>query len=183
VDIVYVIARSSLDAAAVTGIMRREVRQAMPGVALRREQAAVSMDERMRQAVAAPRLAATLFMAMSAVAVLLASIGLFAMVAYSVSRRIPELGLRAALGARPRDLLAVTMRSAVIVTVVGVTVGLAAGLYLTRFVRHQLYAVDPFDIPTFALAAAAMLAVAAMAAFVPARRAIQLDPMAALRHE
>jgi predicted permease len=183
VDIVYVLAHSSLDAAAVTEVMRREVRQAMPGVALRREQAAVSMNERMRQAVAGPRLAATLFTALSAVAVLLAAIGVFGMVAYSVSRRIPELGLRAALGARPRDLLAATTRSAVSVTFAGISAGLAAGLYLTRFVRHQLYAVDPFDIPTFVMAASAMLVVAALAAYVPARRAVQLDPMAALRHE
>jgi putative ABC transport system permease protein len=183
VDIVYVMVQSDLDTASLTEAIRREVRQALPGVAMRREQAAVSMDERMRQAVAAPRLAALLFSAMSAVAVLLAGSGLFGMVAGSVSRRIPELGLRAALGARPHDLLAETTRAAVIVTFVGVAAGLAAGLYLTRFVRHQLYAVDPFDIPTFALAAFLTMSLAAVAAYVPARQAVQLDPMAALRHE
>jgi putative ABC transport system permease protein len=183
VDIVYVIAESSLDAAAFTALIRREIRQALPGVALRREQAAVSMADRMQRALAAPRLTATLFTAMSAVAMGLAAIGLFGMVAYSVSRRIPELGLRAALGARPRDLVAATTRAALVATATGVAAGLAAGLYLTRFVRHQLYAVDPFDVPTFALAAILMLMVAAVAAYVPARRAATLDPMAALRHD
>lgn len=141
------------------------------------------MADRMQRALAAPRLTATLFTAMSAVAMGLAAIGLFGMVAYSVSRRIPELGLRAALGARPRDLVAATTRAALVATATGVAAGLAAGLYLTRFVRHQLYAVDPFDVPTFALAAILMLMVAAVAAYVPARRAATLDPMAALRHD
>lgn len=121
--------------------------------------------------------------AFSATALLLAVIGLFGLVAYSVSQRHRELALRAALGARPRDLVVTTMRSAVALTAMGIVLGLIAGAYLTRFIESQLYAIEPLDVPTFAGAALVMMLMAGVAAYVPARRAVQTDPMTALRHE
>jgi putative ABC transport system permease protein len=141
------------------------------------------MEDLISQSLAGPRFSATLISAFSAMALLLAAIGLFGLVAYSVSQRSQELGIRAALGARPGDLVAATMRSAVALTAVGVVAGLAAAVYLTRFIESQLYEVKPLDPPTFLAAAAVMLIVAGLASYIPARRAAQVDPMAALRYE
>jgi putative ABC transport system permease protein len=88
-----------------------------------------------------------------------------------------------ALGARPGDLVMTTMRSAIVLTAVGVASGLAAGAYLTRFVKSQLYAIEPLDPPTFTVAAVVMLVTAAVAAYIPARRAAHADPMQSLRYE
>jgi ABC-type antimicrobial peptide transport system permease subunit len=108
---------------------------------------------------------------------------LFGLVAYSVSQRRRELGIRAALGALPNDLLLTAIRSAASLTAFGVLVGLAASTYVTRFVESQLYGVSPLDAPTFFGAGSLMVVVAGLAAYFPARRAARIDPMTALRYE
>jgi ABC-type antimicrobial peptide transport system permease subunit len=100
-----------------------------------------------------------------------------------MTQRRRELGIRAALGAVPASLIAAGMRSAIILTGVGIAIGLVIGAYMTRFVESQLYAIEPLDPPTFVAAAAVMLAAAALAAYLPARRAVRNDPVASLRHE
>lgn len=105
------------------------------------------------------------------------------MVAYSVTQRRRDLGVRVALGAQPVDLIMTTMRSAITLTAIGVASDLTAGAYPTRFVKSQLYAIEPLDPPTFIVAAAVMLTTAAVAAYLPARRAARDDPMLSLRHE
>jgi putative ABC transport system permease protein len=179
----YLILQSPLDSAKLTAPIREAIRAAMPAVSLAPDRKAIAMDDLVRQSVAGPRLSATLMAAFCAIALLLAVIGLFGLVAYSVSQRQRELGIRTALGARPWDLVVTTMRSAVVLTVVGIGIGLSAGAYLTRFIEGQLYAIEPLDRPTFIGAALLMLAAAALAAFVPARRAVRIDPMSALRNE
>jgi ABC-type antimicrobial peptide transport system permease subunit len=121
--------------------------------------------------------------AFSLTALGLAVIGLFGLVAYSVSQRRQELGIRTALGARPVHLIATVLRTAIGLTATGIVLGIAAGTYLTRFVETQLYSVEPFVAPTFAGAAIIMLAAGAVAAYIPARRVVRNDPMAALRYE
>jgi putative ABC transport system permease protein len=178
-----VILHSPLDRGALSAAVRDAVRAIAPDLALRAGQGVRTLDELLAGAVAKPRFSATLFGAFSAVALLLAVIGVFGLVAYSLSQRQRELGVRAALGARPADLLATAMRSAVLLTAIGVAAGLLTGAYVTRFVEGELYGVEPLDVPTFVIAAAAMLVSAAVAAYVPARRAIAADPMVSLRYE
>jgi ABC-type antimicrobial peptide transport system permease subunit len=116
-------------------------------------------------------------------AMLLAVIGLFGLVAYSVSQRRRDLAIRAALGARPSDLIVASMGSAMVLTGIGIVVGLSLGASLTRAIEHQLYAIEPVDVPTFAGVALLMFVTAAAAAYFPARRAVHADPMTALRDE
>ena len=181
--ITYLILSSPLDSGALTASIRKEIHSVMPELPLRGDQRARPMEELVRRELAGPRFSATLMSAFSATALLLAAIGLFGLVAYSVSQRRRELGIRAALGARPRDLVMTTMRSAVTLTAIGIASGLMAGAYLTRFVESQLYAIRPLDLPTFGGAAIVMLIAAGLAAYVPARRAVRADPMTALRYE
>jgi putative ABC transport system permease protein len=131
------------------------------------------MTETVRQSQAVPRFSATLIGVFSAMALLLAAISVFGLVAYSVSQRRLEFGIRAALGARPRDLTLTAVRSAVVLTAVGILGGLGAAVYLSRFVESYLYGIRRLDLPTFAGAAALMIVVACLAALIPARRAMR----------
>ncbi len=117
----------------------------------------------------------------SAATLSLAAIGLFGR-AYSVSQRRREFGIRVALGAQPADLILMTMRRAIVLTGIGVTSGLLAAVYITRFLESQLYAVGRLDPASFASAAIVMLAVAALAAYAPARSAARAAPTTSLRH-
>ncbi|MGH9162917.1 MAG: ABC transporter permease, partial [Vicinamibacteraceae bacterium] len=180
----FLIVRSPLDTGTLAKSLRQEIRSVFPERPENRFLLpATSMEDLMAQSVAGPRFSATLVSAFSAMALLLAALGLFGLVAYSVSQRFHELGIRTALGARPRDLVLTVTRSAVTLTTVGIAVGLAAGAYFTQFVESQVYAIEPLDMPTFVGAAILMLVVAALAAYVPARRAARADPMTALRYE
>jgi putative ABC transport system permease protein len=179
----FLIVHSTLGIAELTATIKRTFYAALPGAAVLAERQAVPLEDMIAGSVAGPRFSATLISAFSAAALLLAAIGLFGMVAYSVTQRRRELGVRVALGAQPGDLIMTTIRSAITLTSVGVACGLAAGAYLTRLVKSQLYAIEPLDPPTFIVAAAVMLLTAAIAAYLPARRAARADPMQSLRYE
>lgn len=118
-----------------------------------------------------------------ALALLLASIGLYGVMAYSVARRTNEIGIRMALGAQPGAVLGMVLRESVILVVVGFAVGIPVALACGRYVSSQLYGVQSNDAPTIAVSAAILLAVALAASFLPARRAALLDPLTALREE
>jgi putative ABC transport system permease protein len=180
---IYPVVRSPLESGAVTATIRRAVSTVAPELPLPPELRAASMEEMIDRALAGPRFSATLMSAFSAMGLLVAVIGLFGLVTYSVSQRRQELGIRAALGARPGDLLLMAMRSALLLTALGIATGLSAGAWLTRFVERQLYGVEPLHAPTFVGAAILMLVAAGLAAYLPARRAVQTDPLTALRHE
>jgi predicted permease len=179
----FLVVHSQLDTMTLTKAIRAEIHAVMPDVALPAERRAITLDELIGRSVAAPRFSATLAGAFSVMAFVLAVIGLFGLVMYSMSQRRQELGIRAALGARPGELIVTSMRSAIALTGIGIIVGLAVGAYLTRFVESQLYAIEPLDVPTFVGAAFVMLSAAALAAYVPAWRAVRSDPMASLRYE
>ena len=116
-------------------------------------------------------------------ALLLTAIGLYGVMAYVVTQRTHEIGIRMALGAQQTSILRLVMRDAAIVLVAGVTAGLLGSIWITRLVRQLLFGLTPNDPLTLALAIAALVAVALVATYIPARRAMKVDPMVALRYE
>jgi predicted permease len=119
----------------------------------------------------------------SALALVLAMIGIYGVMAYEVARRTHEIGIRMALGAGRRSIASLIARQSLPIALIGIACGLAAAAGLARLMRGILYEVDPVDPVTFASVATLVLIVATLAALVPARRAMRVDPMIALRHE
>ena len=116
-------------------------------------------------------------------AVFLAAVGLYGVISYSVTRRTHEFGLRIALGAHRASLPMLVLRQGFFLSLIGVAIGVAAALGLTRLLAAQLYGITPTDPATFAVVSLVLIAVAMLASYIPARRATKVDPMVALRHE
>jgi len=143
----------------------------------------VSMERLIGDSLA-PQQASTGLVALFAlVALLLACIGLYGVLAYSVSQRTHEIGLRMALGAERQDVLKLIVGRAFALTLLGVGIGIAAALAATRLLAGLLYGVKPTDLPTFVAVSLLLTAVALLASCIPARRATKVDPMVALRYE
>ena len=141
------------------------------------------LDSYLSQSVASQRFTMLLLGAFAAVAVVLAAIGISAVVANSVVRRTREIGVRMALGAGQRDVLGMVLRQGMLLVVIGIVAGLAGALALTRVLRSLLYGVSPTDVVTFAGVPLFLAGIALVAAYLPARRAAAVDPMVALRTE
>ena len=139
--------------------------------------------EQVRQSLSRERLVMALSIAFGALALALACIGLYGILAYAVTRRTNEIGIRMALGATQGKMVWLILREAMALAASGIVIGVPAVLALERIARALLYGVGPFDIPAFGCALMVLLACAALAGIVPARRAGRLDPMSALRCE
>jgi predicted permease len=142
-----------------------------------------TLDEAVTASVAERRFQTLLLAIFAAVAVGLAVIGIYGVLAYSVSQRTPELGIRIALGADPREILAMVLRQAGRLIAVGVAIGVAGSYALTRFVESMLFGVRPHDAVTYLAAVALLAGVSVAASLIPARRGSKVDPMVALRYE
>ena len=129
------------------------------------------------------RLAASLSAIFGGFALVLATLGIYAVVSYTARQRTREIGLRMALGAQPGDILHLVMAQTEKLALLGIAVGLAAAFELTRFLSGLLYGVSPADAWTYVTVALLLLAVALAASYFPARRAMRVDPMVALRYE
>jgi putative ABC transport system permease protein len=129
------------------------------------------------------RFSLVLLGAFAVMALILAAVGLFGVMAYSVAQRTQEIGVRMALGAKPAEIVGTVLRDGLTLAVTGLAGGILAAIGLTRFIAAQLYGVKPSDPWSFALAPGVLLAIAALAAYLPARRASKVDPMVALRYE
>ena len=116
-------------------------------------------------------------------ALLLAAAGLYAVIAYLVSQRTREIGIRLALGATPRHILRLIMGQGMKLTLIGVAIGFVGAIAATRLMRSLLFAVAPTDLMTFAISSIVLIVVALFACFIPARRATKVDPLVALRYE
>jgi len=145
--------------------------------------ATITMTRAVSEALAGPRFATRVFGAFALVALLLAALGLYGLLAYSVTWRTREIGLRVALGARPRDVGRLVLREGLVLTLSGIALGLVVAGAATRLLESLLYGVRPTDGLTFAAVAALLLAVAGLACGLPLRRALGVDPVVALRHE
>jgi len=129
------------------------------------------------------RLYGTMFTLFAGIALLLAAIGVYGVVAYAVAQRTREIGVRVALGADKGDVLRLVVGRGLGLTAAGVALGVLGAAGFTRVLRSQLYGVSPFDPLSFVLTTLLLVAVTLLASYVPARRAMKVDPMVALRHE
>ena len=143
----------------------------------------VPMERRLAEFTSFQRFWMQLFGIFGGLAVLLAMVGIYGVMAYSVTRRTHEIGVRMANGAQPGDILRLVLRQGLVLALAGVGIGLAASFGLTRLVRRYLYGVEPTDPATFAAVALILILVALGASYIPARRAARVDPMTALRYE
>lgn len=160
--------------------LREQIRRVDPDQAVANVSA---LESRVSRAVAQPRLQAGLLALFACIAVLLAAIGIYGVMAVSVVQRTREIGIRMALGAVGRDVLALVVRQGLALVATGLALGLAAALALTRVLRSLLFSVSVTDPSVFGAIILLLAAVALIACYLPARRASRVDPMVALRHE
>jgi ABC-type antimicrobial peptide transport system permease subunit len=141
------------------------------------------MDDVVNESLARERFIGQLASFFSLFALLLACIGLYGVMAYAVTRRTNEIGIRMALGARGMDVVRLVLKETMLLVAVGVTIGLGAALATTRLISSLLFGLTPTDPLTIVVAALLMIAVAALAGYLPARKASRVDAMTALRCE
>jgi ABC-type antimicrobial peptide transport system permease subunit len=159
-------------------VLRQAVRELAPTVAL---DSVMTMDERLLGNLARPRLYAVVLGGFAAFALIIAGVGLFGVLSYSVSQRAREIGVRTALGARPANIILLVLREGLIVTVAGLAVGLTASFLFARSMSAFLFGIAPHDRFTFTAVPALLVVVAAIACAMPARRAARVDPVEVLK--
>jgi predicted permease len=174
------IVRASGDPATIAAAVREQIRQSDPTLPVFQVR---TMEDLRQFSFWRFKLFGWMFSAFGAVALLLASIGVYGVLSYSVSQRTQEIGVRVALGADRRDVLRLVVGQGARLAAVGVVVGIVGALGVTQFVKTLLYNVTPSDPLSFTLVASFLTAVAIVASYVPARRAMAVDPIIALRNE
>jgi len=142
-----------------------------------------TMESLLAQSVAQPRFYSLLLGIFASLALVLAVIGTYGVISYSVAQRTHEIGVRVALGAQPRDIIRMVLGEGALLAGVGVAAGIGGALTLTRFLRSLLFEVNPTDPVTLVAVAILLTLVALAACYIPARRAMKVDPMVALRYE
>jgi putative ABC transport system permease protein len=174
------VVRGERDPKALLPSILRAIREVDPGVPVA---TIATMAEYIRTRSAIQRFALEVFQVFAGVALLLATLGLYGVLAGNVTERTREIGIRSALGAPPRRLLGLVLRHAMMLTLIGMAVGLGAALLLTRVLRSLLYEVTPTDPATFAGVGVLLAVVALAAASIPGVRALRIDPAVVLREE
>jgi putative ABC transport system permease protein len=175
-----VIRTDARDASQLTQAARAEVKAFNPKQIIWRAQ---TLEELLGNSVAPRRFNMLLLGVFAGVALVLAAIGLYGVMSYSVSWQTHEIGIRMALGAKRADVLRLVVRQGMTMTVIGLALGLAGAFAMSRVLRGMLYGVSPTDPFTFAGVSIVLLIVALLACLVPARRATRVDPIIALRAE
>jgi putative ABC transport system permease protein len=174
------VVRTEVDPLSMVGTVREEMAEMdknLPFYGVK------TFDQYLGQGFAQPLFLTSLFGLFAALALALAAVGLYGLVSYSASQRTHEIGIRMALGAEKGDVLRLVVGQGFKLTVLGVAVGIAGSFALTRFMSSLLYGVKPTDPVTIASVAFVLVGVAVLASYIPARRAMKVDPMVALRYE
>jgi putative ABC transport system permease protein len=172
--------RTASDPLAVAAAVRRAVQQVdsdQPVIQMR------TMEEVISESIWRQHVSASMLGIFGVIALLLAAVGIYGVLSYSISLRTHEIGIRSALGATRRDLLRMVIGEGLLLTLTGVAAGTVAALGLTRVLSGLLYGIRPKDPLTFVTLALVLVAAASLAVYIPARRATKVDPMVALRHE
>jgi putative ABC transport system permease protein len=172
--------RTANDPTAIIGSAGGILRELDPDLALANIQ---TMDEVVSRSVAQRRLTMMMLAIFAGAALLLAAVGIYGVIAYSVTQRTQEIGIRMALGAPRAAVLRMVIGQAVTLAGVGILLGAASAVLLARLMTDLLFGIEPFDIPTFVAVAAGLALVALLASYVPGRRATRVDPVVALRAE
>jgi len=174
------VVRTSMNPTALAATVQREV------AALDKDQPVSdlrTLEDVVAAAVGPQRFAMLLLGAFAALALILASIGIYGVMAFAVSQRTHEIGIRMALGALRSNVLGMVVGEALLLTLIGAGLGLAGALALTRLLSSLLFSVRPTDPLTFAVGSLVLVGVSALASYIPARRATRVDPIVALRYE
>ena len=172
--------RTRLDPATLAPVVAAEIRGLDPNLPLSEVK---TMDERVRDAMWRTRVGAWVLALFAALALLLTAIGIYGVMAQAVAQRTPEIGIRMALGAGANDVMALVLGRAAVLTVVGIAIGTACALAVTRFLGALLYGVEPGDPVTLVAVATLLGVIALVAGYIPARRATRVDAIEALRAE
>ena len=175
-----VIVRTTGNPASLAESVRRQIHALDPAMAIFNEE---TMEEHVRTAYFLPRLAASLFGTFGFIGLVLAGVGLYGVMSYSVSRRTREIGIRMAMGAQPGTVERLVLRQGLALTLIAVAIGWPAAWMLSKLAASFLYGIQPHDIFTFTIVPPFLIAIALAACYIPARRAASIDPMQALRAE
>ena len=174
----YVVVRTRSEPGALAGPLRRAAATAAPGIPVFNVR---TMEERLADSLAAANFNTLLLTTLGAIGLLLAAVGIYGVIAYFVTRRTAEIGVRMALGASRRDVVGLVVRHAAVPILVGLFLGLVTSLAATRVLERELFGVEATDLPTLAATSLALAATGLVASVVPARRAASVDPTRALR--
>ena len=180
VETLFAVVRTARDAGAIVPAIKSQIWSVDRNMALDR---IATLDETLGNAIAAPRFRMLLVNGFALIALLLATIGIYGVVSYSVTRRTREFGVRLAVGAQRQDIVGMVVREGLMLSAGGAAAGVVGALLLTRLLRGFLFGVSPTDPTTFAGVVVLLTAVAALASYLPARRATRIDPVEALRTE
>jgi putative ABC transport system permease protein len=176
----FLLVRSESEAGQLAASLRHEIREIDPNVALSRLQ---SMNQYLAASIDAPRFRTFLLTIFAVLALLLAAVGIYGVTSYSVAQRTRDFGIRLALAAQPRHLLKMVAGREFLVVLAGIGLGTVFSAALTQYLSSLLFGVAPHDVLTFAAVAALCGSVALAACYIPSRRVMEVDPLAALRDE
>jgi predicted permease len=176
----YLVIRTTSDPVPMTAAIVKEIQAVDPEMPV---YDVGSMDQRLNGSLARQRFSMFLLGVFALIALILAAIGVYGVMAYSVSQRTHEIGVRIALGARPDAILRLVIRQALILAALGIAIGLVGAFALTRVMSSLLFGVSATDLLTFVITSLLLGSMALMASYIPARRAAKVDPIATLQHE